>query len=133
MANTKLQISELRNSGDARGFSFTAPPEALDFLERIADLHMASTAPGAVRGNHYHLRRSEAIVMLPGSAWSLHWDDGAGSAAQHRSFDGSGAVLILISPGSSHAVRNDGTAVLWFAAFSSEKFDPTETVERKVV
>jgi dTDP-4-dehydrorhamnose 3,5-epimerase-like enzyme len=133
MVHTKLQISELRNSGDARGFSFTAPPEALDFLQRILDIHMASTAPGAVRGNHYHLRRREAIVMLPGTPWSLHWDDGEGAPAQHRSFDGSGAVLILISPGSSHAVRNDGTRLLWFAACSSEKFDPTETVERKVV
>jgi oxalate decarboxylase/phosphoglucose isomerase-like protein (cupin superfamily) len=129
----KIQVSELRNSGDARGFSFTVPPEALDFLGRIADIHLASTAPGAVRGNHYHLRRREAIVMLPGTAWSLHWDEGEGMAPQHRRFDGAGAVLVLVSPGSSHAVRNDGTTPLWLVACSSEAYDPTETVARKVV
>ena len=96
----KIQISELSNTGDARGFSFTTPPEALDFLGRVADIHLASTVPGAVRGNHYHLRRREAIVILPGTAWSLHWDEGEGMAAQHRTFDGSSAVLVLVSPGS---------------------------------
>src|ERR1035437_3776607 len=67
----RIQITELSNSGDARGFSFTAPVEALAFVGRMADVHLASTKPGAVRGNHYHLRRREAIVVLPGAKWSL--------------------------------------------------------------
>ncbi len=64
----KIQITELSNRGDARGFSFTAPAEALAFVGRMADVHLASTRPGAVRGNHYHLRRREAIVVLPGGS-----------------------------------------------------------------
>jgi dTDP-4-dehydrorhamnose 3,5-epimerase-like enzyme len=128
-----IQISELANTGDIRGFSFTAPSGALAFLGRVADMHLASTVPGAVRGNHYHLRRREAIVILPGTSWSLHWDEGEGSAAQHRAFGGKSAVLVLVSPGSSHAVRNDGTTLLWLVASSSEPYDPTETVARKVV
>jgi oxalate decarboxylase/phosphoglucose isomerase-like protein (cupin superfamily) len=129
----KIQVSVLGNFGDARGFSFTAPREAIDFVGRIADMHLASTAPGAMRGNHYHLRRREAIVVLPGSSWSLHWDDGEGTTAQHRQFDGDTAVLVLVSPGGSHAVRNDGNAPLWIVACSSETYDPQETVARKVV
>ena len=109
------------------------PTAALDFVGRVADLHLASTARGAIRGNHYHLRRREAIVVFPGTAWSLHWDEGEGTASQHRSFDGSSAVLVLVSPGGSHAVRNDGEAALWLAACSSEAYDPTETVVRRVV
>ena len=128
-----IQISELANTGDIRGFSFTAPSGALSFLGRVADIHLASTVPGAVRGNHYHLRRREAIVILPGTAWSLHWDEGEGTAAQHRAFAGKSAVLVVVSPGSSHAVRNDGTTPLWLVASSSEPYDPTETVARKVV
>src|ERR1700688_763126 len=129
----KIQISELNNHGDARGFSFSPPAAALDFLGQIADMHLASTAPGAVRGNHYHLRKREAIVILPGTAWSLHWDDGEGTPAQHRSFDGSSAVLVLVSPGESHAVRNDGSAPLCIVACSSETYDPATIVARKVV
>ena len=129
----KVQILQLDNSGDARGFSFTTPAEALAFVARMADVHLASTKPGAVRGNHYHLRRREAIVFLPGPKWSFHWDDGEGLPTQHRDFDGSNAILILISPGASHAVRNDGDGALLMAAFSSEPYDPAESVARKVV
>lgn len=129
----KIKLVELGNRGDARGFSLTTPPEALDFVGQLRDMHLASTAPGAVRGNHYHLRRREAIVSVPGTAWSLHWDEGEGMPVQHRSFDGNSAVLVLVSPGSSHAVRNDGSTTLWLVACSSEPYDPTETVARKVV
>jgi dTDP-4-dehydrorhamnose 3,5-epimerase-like enzyme len=129
----KIQITELNNSGDARGFSFTAPAEALAFVGRLSDVHLASTKPGAVRGNHYHLRRREAIVVLPGAKWSFHWDEGDASMAQHREFDGGRAVLVLVSPGASHAVRNDGDEYLWLVAISSETYDPAESVTRKVV
>ena len=129
----KIQIAELSNLGDARGFSFTAPADALAFVGRMSDVHIASTKPGAVRGNHYHLRRREAIVVLPGSKWSFHWDEDGASGAQHRSFDGRCAVLVLVSPGASHAVRNDGDGLLWLMAISSETYDPAESVTRKVV
>jgi oxalate decarboxylase/phosphoglucose isomerase-like protein (cupin superfamily) len=129
----KLQMSELGNLGDIRGFSFTLPSAAVDFLKHVSDLHLASIVPGAVRGNHYHLRRREAIVVLPGSAWSLHWDEGEGLPAQHHNFPGSGAMLVLVSPDSSHAVRNDGEGLLWLVACSSETYDPAESVVRKVV
>jgi dTDP-4-dehydrorhamnose 3,5-epimerase-like enzyme len=129
----KIQITELNNLGDARGFSFTAPAEALAFVGRMSDVHLASTKPRGVRGNHYHLRRRTAIVVLPGAKWSLHWDEGEQSKAQHREFDGARAVLVLISPGASHAVRNDGDGALWLVAISSETYDPAESVARKVV
>ncbi len=129
----KLQITELKNSGDARGFSFTAPSEALAFVGRMADVHTASVKPGAVRGNHYHLRRREAIIVLPGATWSLHWDEAEGAPPQHRDFDGRSAVIVLVSPGQSHAVRNDGDIDLWLVTISSETYDPAESVARKVV
>ena|SRR5437763_4334435 len=130
---SKVQITELTNSGDARGFSFTAPAAALAFVGRMSDVHVASTQPGSVRGNHYHLLRREAIVVLPGTRWSLHWDEGEESSAQHRAFDGASAVMVLVSPGASHAVRNDGDGLMWLLAISSESYDPAESVTRKVV
>lgn len=129
----KIQISELTDRRDARGSSFSLPAEVFDFLGRVADIYLASTAPGAVRGNHYHLRKRQAMIVLPGTPWSLHWDEGESTAAQHRNFDGGGAVLVLVSPGSSQAVRNDGAAKLWLMACSSEPYDPAEIVARKVV
>jgi dTDP-4-dehydrorhamnose 3,5-epimerase-like enzyme len=129
----KVQITELNDNGDARGLSITAPLQALEYVGRMADVHLASTKPGAVRGNHYHLKRREAIVVLPGARWSFHWDEGDETAPQQRMFGGTRAVLLLVAPGASHAVRNDGEEVLWLVAISSEQYDPAESVARKVV
>lgn len=129
----EIQITELSNRGDVRGSSFTVPADALAFVGRIADVHLATTKPGAVRGNHYHLKRRQAIMALPGARWSLHWDHGEGSAAQHREFDGSRSVLTLLPTGYSIAVRNDGESDLWVVTISSEPYDPADSIPRKVV
>jgi hypothetical protein len=63
----------------------------------------------------------------------LHWDDGEGSPAQHREFDGGGSVLVLLPPGASIAVRNDGDCDLWIATISSEAYDAADSIPRKVV
>lgn len=129
----RIQIEELKDNGDLRGSSFSLPLEAFDFVGSIADIYIACTLAGSIRGNHFHLRRREAIVILPGTAWSLHWDLGEDTAIEHRSFDGKRAVLVLILPGSSHAIANDGSAPLWLVACSSEKYDPAESVTRLVI
>jgi dTDP-4-dehydrorhamnose 3,5-epimerase-like enzyme len=128
-----IQISRLDNNGDARGLSFAMPPEAIEFVGRVADLLFASTDPGAVRGNHYHLHKRQALVLFPGTAWSLYWDDGEGTAAQRRNFDGGSAILVLVSPGCSQAIRNDGAEHLWLVACSSKTYDPKEIVPRSVI
>lgn len=128
-----MKISELGNHGDVRGLSFSLPREALDFVGRVADLYVASTAPGAARGNHYHLRKRQALLVLPGTLWSFHWDEGEGTTTQHRNLDGSHATLILISPGDSQAVRNEGASPLWLVACSSEPYDAMMVMTRKVV
>jgi dTDP-4-dehydrorhamnose 3,5-epimerase-like enzyme len=129
---TKIQIEELINLGDQRGPTYNIPEQALKYLGRVANVHFGLSKPGAVRGNHYHLRRREALVVFPGQQWSLHWDEGDGSAPQQRSFDGTRAVLVLLEAGASHAVRNDGRQPLWLMACSSEPYDPAETVMRKL-
>jgi dTDP-4-dehydrorhamnose 3,5-epimerase-like enzyme len=129
----KIRIVELGNHGDTRGFAFDIPREALEFLGQVADMHLASSAPGSVRGNHYHTSKCQAIFFLPGTAWSLHWDDGEGTETGHREFDGTTAVLMLISPGASQAVRNEGETLLWLVMCSSEPYDPSKIVARKVI
>lgn len=131
--NAKIQILELTNRGDARGFSFSMPAEALAFVGSTADIHVVAARPGAVRGNHCHARWREALIVLPGSKCSLHWDEGEGTATQHREFLGDSAVLVLVPPGTAHALRNDGAVDLWMVAISSEPYNPSETVRRGLI
>lgn len=129
----KIKITELKDGVDSRGSSFSLPQPALEFIGTVCDLHLACTLTGSIRGNHFHLRKREAIMILPGAAWSLHWDEGNATQIEHRNFDGTAAVLVLVEPGCSHAVRNDGHSPMWLVACSSEKYDPAETVARKVI
>jgi dTDP-4-dehydrorhamnose 3,5-epimerase-like enzyme len=133
MTMPQVQIAELPNHGDQRGFSFTIPADALQFLGSIHDIHVASILPGAVRGNHFHQRRREVLLLAYAGAWSFHWDEGVGKSTQHRSFQGTGAALIRISPGASHAVRNDGEQPLTVMASSSEPYDPQDSIVRRVI
>jgi oxalate decarboxylase/phosphoglucose isomerase-like protein (cupin superfamily) len=128
-----IQISELPGDRDGRGISLSMPREAFEFVGEVKDVHVSFCVPGAIRGNHYHIRKHRAILVLPGAEWSLHWDEGEGTVIQRRSFDGRHAVLVLIPPGASHAVRNDGKATLWLVACSSSPYDASEVVARKVV
>jgi oxalate decarboxylase/phosphoglucose isomerase-like protein (cupin superfamily) len=127
-----VRITELPASSDNRGFSFAMPPETLQFVRAVADVHASSIVLGAVRGNHCHVRKHRVILVLPGAAWSLHWDEGKATAVQCRAFDGSPAVLMLMPPG-SHAVGNDGNTTLRVVACSATPCDAREVVERKVV
>lgn len=135
----KVQITELISHGDTRGPFFTAPPEAIAFVGEISEMHIVSAKPGTARGNHYHQHRREALVVLPGAKWSLHWDDGQTNDGQdwpvhHRQFSGESAVTVLISPGASHAARNDddGDRPLWLIAISSGSYDPADTVRHNL-
>jgi len=129
----KVSFRDLENHGDQRGFSFNVPSDALAFLGAVGDVHVAAIRPQAVRGNHYHEVRREVILATHETEWSFHWDEGEGCPPQHRRFSGIGSILVLIEPGASHAMRNDGSGNLVFAAISSEAYNPRETVARKVV
>ena len=118
-----MEIFELADTGDARGSSFGPPPGL--FAERfpLADVHLTTVVPGAVRGNHFHLERHELITVMSAGPWSLHWDDGDGTPVRTRDF-GAGAVLIRVPLGASHAVRNDGTTPLQVIGMTDGPFDP---------
>ena len=139
----RVQILPLNDTGDHRGSSFTIPAEAIQFVGSVRDLHLAAILPGTIRGNHYHLRRMEAIVVYYHSNWTFHWDegpvpgDGAADApeppVQRRDFTGSGACVILVTPGCSHAVENRGSQSMTILGISSEAYDPSESVPRKLI
>ena len=129
----KVQITELANHGDQRGFSFTVPAEALLFVGPVQDIHIAEILPGAIRGNHFHEKRRQILVFTYAGPWSFHWDEGAETPIRRRTFEGAGAVLITIQPGASHAVRNGGPQPLTLMAASSRQYDPADSIPRKVL
>jgi mannose-6-phosphate isomerase-like protein (cupin superfamily) len=124
MDDLPLSAVELPDTGDGRGSSFGPPPELFATAFPVGDLHLSTIVPGAIRGNHFHLRRHEVLAVMASGPWSLHWDSGADTPVQSRSFDGARAVLVTVPLGVSHAVRNDGTTALHLVGLSDAPFDP---------
>lgn len=135
MPEDLVQFVSLRSGGDVRGESYAPDGDWSGFLRGVEDFHVMTILPGHVRGNHYHTRRREILIVTYCDRWSFHWDNGEGTSLQQREFHGKGAVLVRISPDSSHAVRNDGAAELYIAALADGCFDPAapDSVPRKVV
>jgi dTDP-4-dehydrorhamnose 3,5-epimerase-like enzyme len=110
--NADLVITQLPESTDERGFSFSLSEETIGDLT-VRDVHIAAIHPGHVRGNHYHTKKSELITVVYMDAWSFHWDTGPDTPVNCRNFNGCGAISILVPLLWSHAVKNEGHKDLW--------------------
>ena len=104
----RVRVAPLAARSDARGSSFGVE---LPFTS-IEECHVATIRPGAIRGNHFHTQRREVLVVMYSDRWTLLWDEGEGTAAESRTFEGTGAVLLEAEPLCAHAVRNDGASDL---------------------
>lgn len=124
MADWTFSVVDLKDSGDVRGSSFSVPAELFAGPFPVADMHVATIEPGAVRGNHYHALRREVLVITAVDRWSLHWDEGAGTPARQREFSGPGAVLVTVPDGVSHAIRNDGAVPMQIIGLADGPYDP---------
>jgi len=120
-----FSVVDLKDSGDARGSSFSVPAELFAGPFPVADMHVATIEPGAVRGNHYHAVRREVLVIMAADRWSLHWDEGADTSARQREFTDPGAVLVTVPPGMSHAIRNDGAVPVQIIGLADGPYDMT--------
>lgn len=119
---TGFDKMDVLTSRDARGWV----TNLLDFLPMRADqmknVHIVSMEPGAVRGNHFHRRQSEAIFAI-GSVLrvkAINRDTGE----QYEEVIGPDApVLFIIQPGVSHAFRNESNTQSHLVCFADRKYD----------
>jgi predicted RNase H-like nuclease len=121
-----VRIEPLSPRTDARGSSFGVE---LPF-GNVAECHVATVRPGAIRGNHFHTRRREVLVVMYADRWTLLWDDGEGTPVQSRAFEGSGAVVMEADPLCAHAVRNDGARDLHIISLGDTR--ETDTFPRRL-
>lgn len=119
-----LTIHKLPNTGDARGQSFALADHAAFLKNGAVDIHAMTVLPGKTRGNHYHVAKNEILLIMPGCAWTLYWDDGEGTAPRHETFTGETAVAVCIGPGASHAITNTGQGILTVLGLSDKLYDP---------
>ncbi len=89
---------------DNRGYILT-PVEAMGIgYPELGNMHIASLAPGAVRGNHYH-DYVEWMLFL-GGRLKFAWKRVDGPEVHVEKPAGDGPVMYRISPQVVHAIQN---------------------------
>jgi UDP-2-acetamido-2,6-beta-L-arabino-hexul-4-ose reductase len=58
----KVKIDQLKTHSDLRGIVFE--PIENDKINGQKNIHIVISEPGAVRGNHYHLRGTETLAVV---------------------------------------------------------------------
>lgn len=103
---------------DPRGW--VCEPVAPADLPQQQNVHAVLTVPGAVRGNHYHERGTEHLIVV-GPALARFQE---GPATWDQAIPADEAWRFVIPPGIPHAIMNTGDAPILMFGFNSVAHDP---------
>jgi dTDP-4-dehydrorhamnose 3,5-epimerase-like enzyme len=123
-------ICPLNNYADNRGFCFVLPAEVFDFLGTLKEMHVVQLLPDAVRGNHYHQQRKEALLVIYEDNWLFAWQP-PNAQIQQQIFSGQGAVLITLEANTAHTLKNTGKHNLF--AVSCANLEVMDTVRQVLI
>jgi dTDP-4-dehydrorhamnose 3,5-epimerase-like enzyme len=102
---------------DARGFLFE-PLEAGDIPDK-KNVHIVVSRPGVVRGNHYHMRGAETIVVMGPAQVRFREND----VEKDVEIPEGRAVCFVFPPGVPHAIRHTGDSPGILVAFNTIEHD----------
>lgn len=122
-----VQIEELTTFDDPRGSTFEPVDETT--LASSRNVHVVVSGPGHVRGNHAHLRGTEALIVR-GPARVVLEDDGVRS---EHAVERGRVVRFLLPAGVAHAVQNTGVEPMVLVSFGTEPHAPHNTVPRRLL
>ena len=114
-----VKIERIRQHTDPRGSVFE--PLSADDIGAQRNAHVVLTAPGAVRGNHYHLRGTEVLAVRGPARVRWREDD----EARDREVEDGEVVAFHFPPGIPHAILNTGTGDGLIVAFRDVEHDPS--------
>ena len=116
-ANDTVRIDLIATHCDARGMVFE--PLAADEIDGFRNVHVVISEPGAIRGNHRHVRGTEVstvvgpmLVRFREAGTIRDIDIPAGEVWRFR-----------FPPGVAHAFRNTGSQPSILASFNTEEHD----------
>ena len=116
------QIVDIDIRTDKRGW-VVEPIRAEDLASgRIRNIHIVSMEPGAVRGNHYHLNRTEHTVIIgfPCEFMVLNRQT-QDTESLTKSYEK--PLLLSIPPNVTHAFKNPGDHIIYLICYSDQEFD----------
>jgi quercetin dioxygenase-like cupin family protein len=115
--NASVRIDVLDAHRDERGAVFEPLPG--DEIAGYHNMHVVLSVPGAVRGNHYHVRGTEITTVIgPTLVRFLE-----GGAVRDINVPAGEVWRFRFPPGVPHAFRNTGDRLAVLASFNTEEHD----------
>ena len=105
---------------DTRGYVFE--PLEGELLANQKNTHVVISRPGAVRGNHYHLRGTETLVVCGPALVRIRKE----KDVEDFFIPANTTYRLIIPPGVSHAIQNTGGIDNLLVAFNTEPHDPDQ-------
>ena len=114
----QVVVEKLNVHRDSRGM--VVEPLDGERLGTQRNVHVVFSQPGEIRGNHYHPRSNEVLIVQHRDDWLFAWKEN-GENVSSRCFSGEGAILFWLPAGLAHAVKNTGSQSLEIISCSNER------------
>lgn len=121
----KGQVSELALRSDHRGWLVELLGQEQVNSDEFGLVYAFAAVPQAVRGNHYHVRKTEWFCVIRGTGRLVLEDANTGDR-EEIALDGKTMVRVRIPPLAAHAIQNTGDSEMIVLAYISEPFDPED-------
>lgn len=122
MKKTKFKVRELELRSDKRGW-LVEMLKRNELKEEIKQIYVATIKPGGVRGNHYHLKRTEWFFVIAGKAKLILQDIKTKEKLCFKLLPKEPKV-ITIFPHIAHAVKNIGKEIVYLVSAQSDIYNP---------
>lgn len=118
----KYKIKELEIHSDKRGWLVEMLKQN-ELKEKIKQVYVATIKPGATRGNHYHLKRTEWFFIIGGKA-KLYLEDFKTKEKVSLELSAKKPIVITIFPKIAHAVKNSGKETIYLVSAQNTIYNP---------
>ena len=132
MSSVKVHSLKNKVHKDNRGWVANLAEYATEQGHRIENIHIASIKPGEIRGNHWHKKQKEWILVFGGKG-IFSWKEDGGIRKQKIEFGSQ--FLFEVEPGCSHAMKNIDDKDIYLCAFTDSKynFQNPDSVLEKII
>ncbi len=129
-----IQIKEVEFYQDDRGWSLKPITDEEIATSKLSDVHIASIKPGAIRGNHYHVHKTEHILII-GSTCRVVVMDNHTKEKEEKIIEDSGKMLLIIPSSVTHAIENIGKEMSYLFCYSkvSDRSKMYDVITNKII
>jgi len=117
----KYKIQELEIHSDQRGW-FMEMHRASKINQEIKQVSVASIKPGQIRGNHYHLGKTEWFVVIGGKA-EFYLEDPKTKEKIRFKLNPKKPKVVTVFPKIAHAVKNTDNKIIYFIEADNEVYN----------